>query len=264
MLLFFVSILWGSRFLPVESNEVIYVVQKGDTLTRIANRYGTTVSAICALNGISNPNNIRIGQRLRIPSGPSPTPTPPTPTPPTPTPPTPTPGGEIVTTAKMQAFGWVDTSPGRMTDLNNCLRTFDITTQLRIWHFMGQVAHESAFGKWTVELASGQAYEGRASLGNTQPGDGPRFKGAGYLQMTGRYNYQKFANYVGDQNVMQGVQYVARNYAWKSAGFWWHNNKMNALCDTNPNVDVISKKVNGGLKGAAERRQKFEKAKRVF
>ncbi|KAK2957592.1 putative N-acetylmuramoyl-L-alanine amidase CwlA precursor [Blattamonas nauphoetae] len=164
----------------------------------------------------------------------------------------------------MNIFGWIDTRTARLTDLNRCLKTFDITTQNRIRHFMSQTGHESGLGKWTVELASGQAYEGRKDLGNIQPGDGPRFGGAGYLQMTGRSNYQRFANYVGDQNVMQDCHYVASKYAWKSAGFWRYNAGMNALCDHGASVETITRRVNGGTNELTDRQAKYTKACGIF
>lgn len=82
-------------------------------------------------------------------------------------------------------------------ELNKCLEQFDIITPARIRHFLSQTAHESGGGRWKQELASGSDYEGREDLGNTQPGDGPRFKGAGYIQLTGRANYQSFSDYHG-------------------------------------------------------------------
>ena len=132
-----------------------------------------------------------------------------------------------------------------LADLNACLQRFDITTLARIRHFIAQVAHESGGLRWFKELASGWDYEGRTDLGNTHPGDGPRFKGAGALQLTGRSNYQHFANFIGDPRVMEGVNYVAATYPFTSAGFWWYNNKMNSLIDQGATCRKVSARVNG-------------------
>ena len=124
---------------------------------------------------------------------------------------------------------------------------------------MSQCAHESAKGVYTKELASGTAYNNRKDLCNG-PTDGPKYKGAGFIQMTGKCNYRNFANSIGDQNVMQGVDYVAPRYPWSSAGFWWFNNKMNAVCDTHPTVEQVTKRVNGGYNGLASRKKYFAQA----
>lgn len=155
-------------------------------------------------------------------------------------------------------------SPTLITDeeikeLNSCLKQFEITTPVRIRHFLSQTAHESGGGKWKKELASGVDYEGRTDLGNTQKGDGPRFKGAGYIQLTGRANYQAFANWIKDPRVMEGCSYVAEKYPFTSAGFWWWNNKMNALCDGNPTVEQVTKRVNGGYNGLEDRRMYYNR-----
>ena len=68
-------------------------------------------------------------------------------------------------------------------------------------HFLAQCAHESGGFIYREELASGAAYEGRRDLGNTQSGDGVRFKGRGYIQLTGRANYTKFGPVAGGECV---------------------------------------------------------------
>jgi hypothetical protein len=114
------------------------------------------------------------------------------------------------------------------------------------------------------EIASGSAYEGRRDLGNVSPGDGRKYKGAGVIQLTGRHNYQKFADFIKDQNVMQGHSYVAQVYPFTSAGFWWKNNNMNALCDRGGTVKQVTKKVNGGYNGLADRQRYYDKACQVI
>jgi putative chitinase len=153
-----------------------------------------------------------------------------------------------------------DISQAVYEDCLNCLNKFDINTPSRIRHFLSQTGHESGGGKWTQELASGEAYEGRLDLGNTQPGDGRRFKGAGFIQLTGRSNYQAFATWAKDAKVMQGVNYVAATYPFTSAGFWWMRNRMNDLCDTNPSVRQVTLRVNGGTNGLADRESHYQRA----
>jgi putative chitinase len=151
-----------------------------------------------------------------------------------------------------------------INDLNACLVRFQINTSVRIRHFISQISHESGGGKWMKELASGDDYEGRKDLGNTQPGDGRKYKGAGFIQLTGRANYSDFSKYMNDPKVMDGVDYVALNYPATSGGFWWHNNRMNALCDKNPSVEEVTRKVNGGLRGIEDRKVYYNRCLEVI
>lgn len=151
-----------------------------------------------------------------------------------------------------------------IVEMNNGMNLFEINTISRIRHFISQISHESGGGRWKAELASGADYEGRMDLGNTQEGDGPRYKGAGYIQMTGRANYQAFANFIKDSRVMTGVNYVAEKYPVTSAGFWWYNNKMNSLCDKNPTVEQVTLRVNGGYNGLSDRKMYYQRCCQVI
>ena len=179
--------------------------------------------------------------------------------------PTKPPAATYVTSEQLISLGWKNVTSAMIEDLNNCLIRYDITTPERIRHFISQCSHESGAGKWPKELASGEAYEGRADLGNTQPGDGPKYKGGGYIQLTGRYNYQAFANAMGDPMIMEGgAAYVAEKYPWSSAGFWWNKNGMNKLIDNGATVEQVTRKVNGGTRGLADRQQYYDKCCKIF
>ena len=143
-------------------------------------------------------------------------------------------------------------------EMNSCLAKYEITTAPRIRHFLSQTAHESGGGRYKKELASGEAYNGRTDLGNTSPGDGPKFKGAGYIQLTGRYGYSRLSKYLNDPRVMEGVEYVAENLPFTSAGYWWEDNKMNELIDSGADVLAVTKRVNGGTNGLADRQHYYD------
>jgi predicted chitinase len=151
----------------------------------------------------------------------------------------------LVTMAQATAVFTRAPSAAQLADLNDCLRRFSINTPARVRHFLAQVGHESGGLRWMLELASGEAYEGRQDLGNTRAGDGVRFKGAGAIQLTGRHNYQRFADFIKDSRVMEGADYVSTVYPFTSAGFWWHLNAMNAFVDQGASCRQVSASVNG-------------------
>ncbi|WP_336763646.1 glycoside hydrolase family 19 protein [Paenibacillus sp. USHLN196] len=157
-------------------------------------------------------------------------------------------------------------------DLNVTLGTFDITTKERISHFLSQVIQESELGRWTTELG-GKKYFSKyepgtklgKQLGNTKKGDGYKFRGAGYIQMTGRYNYQRFADAMGDPKITKiGAEYVAENYAWRAAGFWWDDNKLNKLVDSGASVTQVTKRVNGGTNHLVNRKKYYALVKKTL
>ena len=110
-----------------------------------------------------------------------------------------------------------------------------------------------------MELSDGAYLEWREDLGNVNAGDGPKYKGAGYLQTSGRYNYSRLAEYLNDPKVMDGCEYVAKRYPFTAAGFWWMDNEMNALCDQLPSVETVTRRVNGGLNGIEDRKMYFRR-----
>lgn len=155
----------------------------------------------------------------------------------------------------------------QLADLNNALRRFDINTPARIRHFISQAAVESGSGQWMMEIASGAAYEGRRDLGNLQPGWGRLYKGAGWIQLTGRYNYEKLAEYLKDSRVLlEGCAYVATHLPATASGFWWRLNSMNNLCDQGASCRRISARVNGRdpANHLAERERYYAKACQVI
>lgn len=130
-------------------------------------------------------------------------------------------------------------------------------------HFLAQVGHESGDLRYTEELASGDAYEGRADLGNTQAGDGPRFKGRGLIQLTGRANYVAFGaarrrDFVTGANNM--LLSTDANLAVDVSCWFWTTHDLNALADGG-DLKAITKKVNGGCNGLADRAENLQRAK---
>jgi putative chitinase len=137
---------------------------------------------------------------------------------------------------------------------------FNITTPLRLAHFLAQCAHESGNFKFITEFASGAAYEGRKDLGNTQPGDGVRFKGRGFIQLTGRANYTKFSTFC-NEDCVANPELVANKYPMMSAAYFFNNNGLWAVCDKGDDdatVTAVTKRVNGGTNGLADRLKHFK------
>lgn len=138
---------------------------------------------------------------------------------------------------------------------------FNITTNLRLAHFLAQCSHESGGFVYDTELASGKAYEGRKDLGNTEPGDGVKFKGRGYVQLTGRVNYTKFSKFCNEDCVTDPTL-VSKKYPLMSAAYFFDSNKLWAICDLGSSDDVVTKvtkRVNGGTNGLSDRLQRFKK-----
>ena len=163
------------------------------------------------------------------------------------------------------------------------MEEFQINDVARKSAFISQLAHESGEFRYMREIADGSAYEGRADLGNTEPGDGRRFPGRGPMQITGRKNTRlcSLALY-GDERLLDTPQLLEQPVdGCRAAGWFWRvgaglNLSQRAIaygvpvgCDLNNLADAgdfegITLAVNGGLNGFAERKAYYARAQQVF
>jgi putative chitinase len=141
-----------------------------------------------------------------------------------------------------------------------CIEIADLNTPLRQAHFLSQLAHESAGFRTTTEFASGKAYEGRKDLGNTQPGDGVRFKGRGLIQVTGRANYAQMSKLLGQDFVADPKLAAAFPWAALTASEYWKLRNINRSADKD-DVRSVTRLINGGFNGLDDRIKYLAKAK---
>ena len=151
--------------------------------------------------------------------------------------------------------------------LNQAMQRFAVDTVLRAAAFVAQLAHESGEFRFMEEIwgptAAQRGYEGRADLGNTQPGDGKRFKGRGPIQITGRANYKKYGGLLGIDLIGSPERAAAPDVAFLIAGLYWATNHLNELADAQQFV-AITKRINGGINGLPDRQMFYERAKRAL
>jgi putative chitinase len=144
----------------------------------------------------------------------------------------------------------------------DAMRKWGIKTPLQKAHFLAQCAHESGNFIYTKEIwgpsSAQQRYEGRKDLGNVQPGDGFRFAGRGYIQVTGRANYTQFKKGVTD-DVVANSTLVEKKYVAETACWFWRTRKLNeaAVDDSMGTLKYITKRINGGYNGLDDRKKKF-------
>ncbi|WP_010503479.1 glycoside hydrolase family 19 protein [Paenibacillus elgii] len=158
----------------------------------------------------------------------------------------------FVSLEQLEQIGFENVNFDMAVDLNMTLLKYDITTTDRIRHFLAQTYVESNHGSRLTEMYNDpeeeyfSQYDSRN--GNSKPGDGSKFRGAGYIQITGRDVYQKFADFIDDRKIVEeGYSYVAEHYAWEAAGYFWsHYKKINPTADKGAEVLLtVSIKVNG-------------------
>jgi putative chitinase len=175
-----------------------------------------------------------------------------------------------------------------LNELGDVMKQFGITNSFRLTHFLAQVAHESGnfkhvrenlnystegllkvfpkyFDKNTAPLyarrpqaIANMVYNGR--MGNKlKSNDGWMFRGAGFLQLTGRTNFKAFSDFIGDPNIMDNPDLVATKYPLTSAGWFFEKRGLWKICDEGVHQDIVKKvtlKVNGGYNGLSDRLSK--------
>jgi putative chitinase len=164
--------------------------------------------------------------------------------------------------------------------------TFYKMSPERAAHFFGQTAHETGdfalfsenlnysaagldkiFGRYFPDKLEDQyarqpmkianrVYANRMGNGDEASGDGWKYRGRGALQLTGKSNYQAFANYLKKPEIMENPDLVANEYAFESALFFFDNNKLWTICDKgidDATILALTKRINGGTNGLDHR-----------
>jgi putative chitinase len=184
-----------------------------------------------------------------------------------------------------------------LVEIPEVINKFKIDTPLRLAHFLAQCAHESGGFKFVQEnlnysaqglmgvfkkyfpnetlakqferkpnAIANRVYANRMGNGDFDSGEGSKFKGRGYIQLTGKDNYSAFDKVV-DDNILENPDLVATKYPLLSAAWFWNKNNLNALADkgaTDLDVTAITKRVNGGTHGLADRITKFKTFKQLL
>lgn len=147
--------------------------------------------------------------------------------------------------------------------LASAMDEFGILTAKQQAAFMAQIAHESGSLKYTKELADGSAYEGRADLGNTQLGDGVKYRGRGLIQITGKSNYIACGKALGLDLINHPELLEEPIAACRSAAWFWKSKSLNMLADTDK-FGTITKIINGGFNGLDDRLSHWLRARGVL
>jgi putative chitinase len=153
--------------------------------------------------------------------------------------------------------------------LNTTFERYAINTPLRMCHFLAQVLHESSAFHYSVEIWGNTpaqlGYDTRVDLGNTpeHDGDGYRYRGRGWIQVTGRANYKLVSQELGKDFIADPDLLATEPYDSLSAGWFWNRRKFNTFADLD-DILSITKRVNGGYNGLDDRKMWLVKAKNVL
>lgn len=154
------------------------------------------------------------------------------------------------------------TASAYLPHMETAMREHGITTPARAHMWLAQVGHESMSLRYMEEIASGAAYEGRKDLGNTQPGDGKRFKGRGPIQLTGRANYTAAGRALGLDLVGNPALAAQPQHAFRVSAWWWRTNGLNEISDRG-DVVAATRRINGGTNGLADRQDRHARVRQL-
>ena len=136
-------------------------------------------------------------------------------------------------------------------------------------YILGQIEHESVDFKHMEEIASGEKYEGRKDLGNTQKGDGKKYKGRGPIQVTGRDNYKKIyeeffiPNGLGEYNIVKNPELGSDPRIGSLMSIGWFlatlEGKKAIAAANNHDIKALTKAINGGLNGFTDRENRTKR-----
>jgi len=127
---------------------------------------------------------------------------------------------------------------------------------------MANMMHETCNFVYMKEISDGMYLRGRTDLGHG-PNEGEIWKGAGVLQLTGKYNYSRLAEGINDPRVMEGVDYVSTTYPFTSARIWIEENDLLNICLTE-GFDACCLRINGGWNGYNDRLAKYQICKQYM
>ena len=151
--------------------------------------------------------------------------------------------------------------------LNTAMNRYQIFGPKRVSAFIAQIGHESGQLKYVKEIwgpTSVQTrYEGRPDLGNTVLGDGSKFRGRGLIQITGRANYKACGEALDLDLINQPELLEKPQHACMSAAWFWATRGLNTLADES-RFETITRRINGGLNGLADRQKLYERALKVL
>ena len=161
----------------------------------------------------------------------------------------------------------IDRAAEWLPSIVDAMAEFQIDNKARQAAFLAQIGHETGGLHWTVEIwgptDAQKRYEGRKDLGNVNPGDGVRYKGRGIFQLTGRANYARIGKLLNLPLIAHPELAEGPETALRIACEYWKSRGLNAYADKD-DVNGITKRINGGFNGLADRKAKLAIAKRVW